>query len=199
MTSARLRSAVRRPAARPRVEARRSGRWTSPAPSRTCAKRSCCGWRGPRTGETGLPTSVSRVASPSTASATAGSFGTGRSRRLWIQPAAGDAGGALGVAQLDLAPPLPDSRGTVGPGATRCREPISVPSSRPRKSGRSSTRTGAPYQRLEPDDARRARRRAPGRREGRRMVRRAHGVRPARARRAQHPRRSSEPERCRRR
>ena len=47
-----------------------------------------------------------RAASRSTASATAGCFGKGPFRRLWIQPAAGDAGGALGVAQLDLAPVL---------------------------------------------------------------------------------------------
>ena len=36
----------------------------------------------------------------STASATAGSCAKGPFEELWIQPAAGDAGGALGVAQL---------------------------------------------------------------------------------------------------
>jgi len=47
-------------------------------------------------------------------------------KRLWIQPAAGDAGGALGVAQL--------------PAGTRCRAPTSARSSRRRKLRHTSIR-----------------------------------------------------------
>ena len=50
--------------------------------------------------ETGLEISAWPAAWRSTAWATAGSSAKARSSELWIQPAAGDAGGALGVAQL---------------------------------------------------------------------------------------------------
>ena len=85
----------------------------------------------------------------STASATAGCCAKGPFKRLWIQPAAGDAGGALGVAQLiwhrhckqprRVTPGKDAMKGAyLGPGFTRRRD-RGVPASR----------SGAVYQRLE--------------------------------------------------
>ena len=112
-------------------------------------------------------------------------------KRIWIQPAAGDAGGALGVAQLIAhrhfgVPRHADNthdamKGSyLGPGFTPSGD-REVPD----RHGRSRRASGGRV----PVGAGRA---AAGRREDRRLVRRAHGVRPAGARRPQHPRRRAQ-------
>ena len=148
--------------------------------------------------ETGLDEPLPRRAAwRSTASATAGSCARGRSSELWIQPAAGDAGGALGVAQLDLAPALQASpaRSTPGQGRdagrlSRARRITDAEiEAYPRR------RVGAPLPRgsngSELLQTRRADLLADG--EGGRLVQRPHGVRPARAGRPQHPGRPAQP------
>src|SRR2546430_1613950 len=104
-------------------------------------------------------------------------------KNLWIQPAAGDAGGALGVAQLIwhryCAPPrLPRPRFDEG----------RVPRPQIFRRGyrllpRHSESPGHPARARR---AHRARRRDSRRRQDRRLVRRPHGVRPPRPRRTQH-------------
>ncbi len=113
-------------------------------------------------------------------------------KRLWIQPAAGDAGGALGAAQLAWHRHLKAPR-RLQPGRdamhgrvrwARCSRATEIESwlgSVP-----------APYTALERPELNRAVARDARGWQGRRMVRRPHGVRPARTRAAQHPRRSAE-------
>ena len=113
---------------------------------------------------------------------------------IWIQPAAGDAGGALGAAlfvwhQLLDRPRSPNGRDSqkgsfLGPRYAPTRD-----------RGSSWTRSGAPYRRFD-DEARaaRARRRGDDRGEGRRLVPRPDGVRAAGPGGAQHHRRRPVPE-----
>ena len=120
-------------------------------------------------------------------------------KELWIQPAAGDAGGALGVAQLawhrhvQPAPP-------VTPGKDSMKGAYLGPSYH-RRGDRDAicARSARRYRKLERDELLQTRRPAARRGEDRRLVQRAHGVRPARARRPEHPRRPAEPAACRRR
>ena len=114
--------------------------------------------------------------------------------RIWIQPAAGDAGGALGAA-LFVWHQLLDTPADRRPRPTRSRARSSGPRSSdeairalPRRRGRrrtstspTRTRSSIAWRRLIADG------------QGRRLVPGAHGVRPARARRAQHPRRPAQP------
>ena len=123
--------------------------------------------------------------------------------KIWIQPAAGDAGGALGVAlglwhrYLDKPRVSAEAVGHVG-AAVGGRAPASAPP--PYADGMSGSFLGPRFtddeigrfldvERLRGAPARRRRRwpsevaGAAGRREGRRPVAGAHGVRPARARR----------------
>ena len=73
-------------------------------------------------------------------------------KQIWIQPAAGDAGGALGVAQLIWHRHCEQAAArTDGPGR-RCGAPTSGPNSRTTRSRRSSTAQGAVY--AAPADAR---------------------------------------------
>ena len=113
--------------------------------------------------------------------------------RLWIQPAAGDAGGALGVALRDLAQGARQRRARARPGARRhARARISGRRSPTTRSRRSCATPARSTRRCRPTTliARtRARLLAAG--EGRRLVPGPHGVRAARARRPQHPRRSA--------
>ena len=113
-------------------------------------------------------------------------------KRIWIQPAAGDAGGALGVAQLIAhrhfgLPRVVDGKtdamkgSYLGPEFSAQRD-RGVPEG-DRGAGRAARRRVSVG----------ARGAGAGRREDRRLVRRADGVRPARARGAQHPRRRAQP------
>ncbi len=88
----------------------------------------CCAWpaRPQETG--GQAISAWPAASRSTASRTVGSCGTGIFDDLWIQPAAGDAGGSLGVA-LDVWHMFQGQRVARQTGETACRARISGRSS----------------------------------------------------------------------
>ena len=113
-------------------------------------------------------------------------------KRIWIQPAAGDAGGALGVAQLIAhrhfgLPRVVDGKTDAMKGS------YLGPEFSAREIEAFLKETGAPAERLDgcvPVGAGGA---GAGRREDRRLVRRPDGVRPARARGAQHPRRCAQP------
>ena len=112
----------------------------------------------------------------------------GRFDRIWIQPAAGDAGGALG-ARLRRTTCCCARRGRRCTAATRCRAPSSVRASRRTRSSAGSTAEGAVF-----DDARRRCadrrvRRATRGGTARSAGSRAHGIRPARARQPLDPRR----------
>ena len=115
---------------------------------------------------------------------------------IWIQPAAGDAGGALGAA-LFVWHQLLDTNRKVGPrdDAARLAPRAGVPTTR--SSRRFSTSGGGPYhcfeRRSELCDACRDSDRHG---EGRRLVPGADGVRPARAGQPQHPRRRPQRARC---
>ena len=68
---------------------------------------------------------------------------------IWIQPAAGDAGGALGAALLRLAPGAGQAaRAASTAAATPCRAPIWARPSTTTRSRPSSTTNGYPDQRL---------------------------------------------------
>ena len=100
--------------------------------------------RAPRDGHGA--TSAWPAAWRSTAWATAASCARARSSRLWIQPAAGDAGGALGVAQLIWHRHCQGSRARPRRRRHACRARTSGPASpRTTRSRRSSTAVGAPY------------------------------------------------------
>jgi carbamoyltransferase len=71
-------------------------------------------------------------------------------KRLWIQPAAGDAGGALGVAQLIWHRHFKAAR-TVTPGRDSMEGAYLGPSYRPDEIESFLRRTGAVYQRLDRD------------------------------------------------
>ena len=90
-------SAARR--ASPRASSR-SARWISRDPSRWCARRSCCAWRGPRTRRPALENLCLAGGVALNCVGNGRLLREGPFKRIWIQPAAGDAGGALGVAQL---------------------------------------------------------------------------------------------------
>ena len=114
-------------------------------------------------------------------------------RRLWIQPAAGDAGGALGVAQLIWHRHCKQPRSRPGRvlGASvaaqaGARELVSVGGG----ASLADTRHGPPFsgQADGAPGAARQGRGAAGRREGDRLAERPHGVRSTLARGAQHPR-----------
>ena len=119
-------------------------------------------------------------------------------KRLWIQPAAGDAGGALGVAQLVWHREHRQPR-SVTPGRDSMRGAYLGPSFTPEAIERFLQSVGA---RLPAAGARRPagpHGAAPRGGEGGRMVRRPDGVRPPRARRAEHSGRPAKPRGCRRR
>ena len=164
--------------------------------SRRSPRRSCCAWRGTSTEATGL-TNLCLAGGVAL-----NCVGNGRILRegpfenVWIQPAAGDAGGALGVAlfvwhQLLDNARLPSRRRTGS--SARCSAPRYgdeeietflrrggrvVPAHRGRGRARATTSPSA------------------RRREGRRLVPGPHGVRPARAGRPQHPRRPAGARAC---
>jgi carbamoyltransferase len=71
-------------------------------------------------------------------------------KRLWIQPAAGDAGGALGVAQLIWHRYCGQPR-TVGPGQDRMNGAYLGPDFSPEEIEAYLVSQGAPYERLERD------------------------------------------------
>ena len=124
----------------------------------------------------------------------------GRFDDIWIQPAAGDAGGALGAAlaayHLHRGPAARAAR-------RRARRACAAPTSGPafaqrrdraaarRRPARASTTLGD-------DELIERRRRGARRRQGGRLVPGPHGVRPARARRPLDPRRPALARRCRR-
>ena len=145
-------------------------------------------------------TSCWPAASRSTAWPTAGCCARGRSSDIWIQPAAGDAGGALGAA-LFVWHQLLDKPRTIGRPRRPEGQPARAARSRPAEIGAFLRRAGRRRISASTDERRaaRARRRPAGRRQGRRLVPGPDGVRPARPRRAQHPRRSALAARCRRR
>ena len=118
--------------------------------------------------------------------------------RLWVQPAAGDAGGALGVAllihhQLLENPRIPNPARRAGRVASLARGYSDAQMERFLRS------VGAPFERVEDDDAlMRGCRRAPGRGRGRRLVPGSDGVRPPVARFEEPARRRLATPRCRR-
>ena len=114
---------------------------------------------------------------------------------IWIQPAAGDAGGALGAA-LFVWHQLLDKPRAAAAGATAARLAARARVQRRRDPRRSSiARARATRVLRRRRRAVRARRRAAWRDEqGRRLVPGPDGVRAARARRAQHPRRRAQPD-----
>ncbi len=88
----------------------------------------------------------------STASATARSCATARSTSIWIQPAAGDAGGALGVALFIWHQLLGSPRTTTAVDSPDRLAPRAALRRR-RRSARSSTAWGARYEHIADDDA----------------------------------------------
>ena len=66
-------------------------------------------------------------------------------KRLWIQPAAGDAGGALGVAQLIWHRHCQQPRRVTGRDATRCRAPTWARRTRRARSSVPRDRSGPSY------------------------------------------------------
>jgi carbamoyltransferase len=77
----------------------RSARWTWRAPSRRSARRSCSAWPTVHR-ETGLENLCLAGGVALNCVGNGRILREGPFEELWIQPAAGDAGGALGVAQL---------------------------------------------------------------------------------------------------
>ena len=118
----------------------------------------------------------------------------GAFENIWIQPAAGDAGGALGAALAIYHLHAERPRTVVNTPDAHGRAPISGPSSTKPRSRRASTAAGARF-----DDAdaatpcsTRPRRRSPTARPS--AGSRADGVRPARARQSLDPRRPARPD-----
>ena len=118
---------------------------------------------------------------------------------IWIQPAAGDAGGALGAALAAyhvLQRPAAQARRPArrhGRRLSRARPSTTTRSQQRLTSGRRAASTV-----LDDDAADRRDRAGARRRQGGRLVPGPHGVRPARARRPLDPRRSRARPRCRR-
>ena len=179
-----LRRALRRQAARSPRRRSSSATRTSPRASRRSPRRSML-QDGAASASRDRParTCAWRAAWRSTASPTAASCARGRSSDIFVQPAAGDAGGALGVAAYLHHTRPRHSRATscmrhafLGP-AYATDEIRAFLDGEGRPSSRSSSATA-----LLDATARGDRR--PG---GHRLVPGPHGVRSARARRAQHP------------
>ena len=111
--------------------------------------------------------------------------------RIWVQPAAGDAGGAVGAAlygwhQIARQP----ARAVDGPDDGMQRRLPRAPASPTTRSRATWTSSGYPYERLADRGARAGRdRRAGRRRQGRRAVHGPHGVRAPRPRAPLDPRR----------
>ena len=113
----------------------------------------------------------------------------GKFERIWIQPAAGDAGGALGAALAAYHLFKDRPRKLDGAARRHAAAPISArPSTRTRSSGACALPARCSTSSPDHDDDRGHRRRA-GRRQGGRLVPGPHGVRAARARRPLDPRR----------
>ncbi len=182
------------PPRQPESRSSRSARWIWRARCRSCARRSCCGWRAPRTS---APGSENLCLAGGVALNCVGNgrlLREGPFKQIWIQPAAGDAGGALGVAQLIHHRQLQAAAGRDARQRTRCKGSYLGPAFSPEQIETYLKSVGAELRTRRGSGALRAGRRLSGRREDHRLVRRPHGVRPAFARRAQHPRRSAQPE-----
>ena len=116
----------------------------------------------------------------------------GRFEKIWIQPAAGDAGGALGAALAACIIKIGSAAASILTPATACTAPISARASPKPRSRARLTAAGAQFTVLT-----RTRSWSTPRRErladeqGRRLVPGPHGVRSARARRPLDPRRSA--------
>ena len=127
----RLRRVLRRPAAQARDAGWPSASSTSRPPCRRSARRSCCAMVRYIHKETGLDEPLhGRRASPSTAWPTGASIRETPMKNLFVQPAAGDAGGAVGVAHY-LYNTHREEAARAGPGPT----PTSAPSTRTTRSG----------------------------------------------------------------
>ena len=186
-----LRRALRRPAARSRSRRSRSARWTSRARSRWSPRRSCSAWRATPARSPASGTSAWPAAWRSTASANGELLRERIFDDLWIQPAAGDAGGALGAALAvwhNAARQAP-ARRRAGPRRDAGRAPRARAST-PRADPRVPRRATATRTTSSPTaSGRRGSPRLIAEREGGRLVPGAHGVRAARARRPLDPRR----------
>ena len=120
----------------------------------------------------------------STASPTARCCARASSRSIWIQPAAGDAGGALGAALAAYHHVRSASRAAPTARARRHAGRLSRARASPgRRSRAASTAAGAQFATLDDDDLIDAHGAGAGRRQGGRLVPGPHGVRAARARR----------------
>ena len=138
-----VRPALRRPAAQAGVAAHAARDGPRGLDSGGHRGDRCCAWRGTCTARPARRTSASRAAWRSTASATAGCCARGRSSDIWIQPAAGDAGGALGAALCRLAPVCSGTSAAAARREPATRMKGSLPrarSSPTTRSKRSSTR-----------------------------------------------------------
>ena len=166
MTNDAVRRALRRPAAQARVAARRSARWTWRASIQASPRRSCSRMAGTSQRETGMKNLCLAGGVALNCVANGRLLREGPFDDIWIQPAAGDAGGALGAALFVWHQLLRQA-------ARRRRRRRACSGSLPRArsygddeiDARSSTAQGARYQRARRRGrAARARRRAAGRR-----------------------------------
>ena len=190
MTGRRFHRPLRRPAARSRSRRSSSGTWTWPPASRRSPRRSCCGSAATCTARTGMKHLVLAGGVALNCVANGRLLREGPFDDIWIQPAAGDAGGALGAALFVWHQLLDKPRRSAGPGH-RSRGASSARGSRT-GGGRPVPRAGraARHERFD-DEAELVEHvaAAAGRRQGGRLVPGPDGVRPAGPGRAQHPRR----------
>ena len=167
----------------------RGGRWTSPARSRPSPRKSCCGWRVRRFLPRGQRNACLAGGVALNCVANGRLLREGPFDRLWIQPACRRrrrGGGAASCLASDSRQPAATPpaardgmRGALSGSRVLRRGDRAIPAA-PRLS--LSLRPGSCA--LGTTD-----RRARGRRQGCRPVRRAHGVRPAGSRPSLHPRR----------
>ena len=191
MTNERFRRAVRRAAARAEdslTPKRHGPRRLDPGGAR--GGRAAADAQRSRT-KPAWRISASPAAWRSTASPTARSCATAISSNIWIQPAAGDAGGALGAALAAYhisRRPAAHSRQRPRRHVGRLSRPGVQPG---RDRTRGLTTAGRALQELDAERMMRDDGAGARRRQGGRLVSGTHGVRPARARRPLDPRRSA--------
>ena len=118
----------------------------------------------------------------------------GRFRNIWVQPAAGDAGGALGAALAIYHLHAGGHARALPTRSTAWRAPISGLSSTRLRSRARLTAVGARFTTVARDEMLDTTAQGARRRQGGGLVSGPHGVRPARARQSLDPRRSAQPD-----